>query len=455
MEAFLTVTLLVTLALAATSNRLQRFRGSRPIAMLTSGGWIWLGVGALLGPGVLDAVSKDVVSSLTPLAAFALGWAGMMIGLQAERTVLRSLPKVYYTASLADAAISAIVFGGVGHFLLRAWTNAESAALIAPTALLAATGIGWTMETRSLQTKASASAARLSTLVRSVGALTAIIAVFAWGVVESGATFSVGQGFIAQQAGAHLLSSLGVALIIALLARLALHFAPSERADLLTIFIAVVALTAGASMTLDTPTLFTGMLTGVALANLGGASLRRFERFLLRAEHVVAVVLSLLAGILMDPRIGAVGVGAAVGLTAIRLIIKPGTLALAWRLANERAPRAKRLTALHFASVRISPVAVALCVDAALVAPSVMAERVLTVVVLMGLMCEMAPLALTIGSDAPMTTTTTADLDRLRGGDDDDDDDDAESGADALPPDVNGQSSDGQAPERSATEGSP
>jgi hypothetical protein len=448
-EAFLIVTLLVTLALAATSNRLQRFRGSRPIAMLTSGGWIWLGVGALLGPGVMDMVSKDVVASLTPLAAFALGWAGMMIGLQAERTVLRSLPRIYYSASLADAAISAIVFGGVGHFLLRAWTDAESAALIAPTALLAATGVGWTMETRSLQTKASASAARLSTLVRSVGALTAIIAVFLWGVVESGATFSIDQGFSAKQAAMHLVSSLSVALLIALLARLAMRLAPPERADLLTIFVAVVALTAGASMTLHAPTLFTGMLTGVALANLGGAPLRRFERFLLRAEHVVAVVLSLLAGILIDPKVGAVGVGAAVGLTAIRLIVKPGSLALAWRLSNERAPRAKRLTALHFASVRLSPVAVALCVDAALVAPSVMAERVLTIVVLMGLMCEMAPLALTIGSDAPMTTTTTPDLDRA----DEDDDHNSDSVADSDRSDSGEPGPERDQPKRPSTEG--
>ena len=159
-------------------------------------------------------------------------------------------------------------------------------------------------------------------------------------------------------------------------------------------------------------------------------------------------VLSLLAGILIDPMIGAVGVGAAVGLTAIRLIVKPGSLALAWRLSNEPAPRAKRLTALHFASVRLSPIAVALCVDAALVTPSVMAERVLTIVVLMGLMCEMAPLALTIGSDAPMTTTTTPDLDRTE-----EDDDDKDSGASSDLPAAGEPAAEGGDPEQPSTGG--
>src|SRR5690606_36242201 len=88
---FLTLIVLVALALIATSKRLYRVRRSRPMALLISGGWLSVGAGMLVGPNGLGAIDREMLLSLTPLMMIGLGWIGMMVGLQARREVLRSL----------------------------------------------------------------------------------------------------------------------------------------------------------------------------------------------------------------------------------------------------------------------------------------------------------------------------------------------------------------------------
>jgi hypothetical protein len=411
-EGFLSILLVATLAIAGTSRSLNRLRRSRPIAVLISGGWVWIAVGAAVGPRVLGAVSSDIVLRTTPLVAFALGWIGLMIGLQAQRSVLASLPGAVRRATLTDLAIATPLFGVAGWFGLSLWSGAGNpVSLAVPAALLAACGIGWSMETRSLRAGRTEADGRLSLAIRAAGGLAAIAAITVWGVGASLAHRSeAGVLIIDGMRGARtLLICLGLAVVVGGLARVALRFAGSSRADLLTVFIGLVALVSGAAVNLGAPPIFAAMLAGVVLTNLPGVELRRFERFLLDAEHVVAVVLAVLAGVLLDPAIGLYGALLAFSLAGLRLLTKPAAVLAAAR-GDDSLRTASR--SLRLASVRQSPVALAVAVGFVLAEPSPTSHRLLAVVVLTGLLSELIPLvASVLLRDQPMSTTTTPDLD--------------------------------------------
>lgn len=413
MEGFLSILLVATLAIAGTSRSLDRLRRSRPIAVLISGGWIWIALGALLGPRILGAISAEIVLRLTPLVAFALGWVGLMIGLQAQRSLLASLPAAVRRATLVDLALTIPLFGVIGLVGVGLWSGERDLALLAtPMGLLVACGLGWSMETRSLRAGRGESDGRLSLVIRAAGGLAAIAAISIWGI-GAALTQRDAAGALRMDAGLGaltLLGCVGLAVVIGALARLALQIAGGSRADLLTVFLGLVALVSGAAVNLGAPPIFAAMLAGMVLTNLPGIELRRFERFLLDAEHVVAVVLAILAGVLLDPSIGAAGALLAAGLGLGRLAVKPGSLLAAARLdpSLRRASRSLRL-----ASVRQSPVALAVAVGFVLAAPSALSHQLLTVVVVAGLLSEAIPLAASaLLSDTPMSTTTTPDMDR-------------------------------------------
>ena len=412
MEGFLSILLVATLAIAGTSRSLNRLRRSRPIAVLISGGWIWIAVGAALGPRVLDAISGEIVLRMTPLVAFALGWIGLMIGLQAQRSVLASLPASVRRATLTDLALSLPLFGLAGWIGLTIWASGNSAvSLAAPTALLAACGVGWTMETRSLRAGRSEADGRLSMAIRGAGGVAGIAAVTVWGVgaslshhaADGSPTIDLARG------GATLLACVALAIVLGMLARLALRFARDSRADLLTVFVGLVALVSGAAVNLGAPPIFAAMLAGMVLTNMPGVELRRFERFLLDAEHVVAVVLAIIAGVLLDASIGPAGLLLGVALATLRLLTKPAAVAAAAR--GDDSLRVASRT-LRLASVRQSPIALAVAVGYVLAEPSPTSRQLLAVVVLAGLLSEAIPLAASVVlRDKPMSTTTTPDMD--------------------------------------------
>lgn len=412
MEGFLSILLVATLAIAGTSRSLNRLRRSRPIAVLISGGWVWIAMGAAVGPRVLGAVTSDIVLRTTPLVAFALGWIGLMIGLQAQRSVLASLPGAVRRATLTDLAVAAPLFAVAGWVGLSLWSgSSDTVSLAIPAALLAACGIGWSMETRSLRAGRTEGDGRLSLAIRAAGGVAAIAAITVWGVGASLAHRSdEGVLIIDAVRGARTLAiCLGLAIIVGGLARVALRVAGSSRADLLTVFIGLVALVSGAAVNLGAPPIFAAMLVGIVLTNLPGVELRRFERFLLDAEHVVAVVLAVLAGVLLDPAIGLYGALLAFALAALRLVTKPAAVFAAAH--GDDSLRAASRT-LRLASVRQSPVALAVAVGFVLAEPSPTSHRLLAVVVLTGLLSELIPLAASVLlRDQPMSTTTTPDLD--------------------------------------------
>ncbi|MEC9373532.1 MAG: cation:proton antiporter [Planctomycetota bacterium] len=421
LESFIAIVLLSVIALVAASPRFLRLRRSRPMTLLLSGGWLAVITGALLGPSGIGVVDPAAMLRLTPLLMVGLGWIGLMIGLQGQRRIIRELPRDLWLLTLVDFVVCLLAFGALAWFGVGLWLaqsdGGEGPAWRLPAViLLIACAIGWSMETRSLRGGDERVAVRLAHLVRGGGALAAIIAIAFFGVASETITRNDAGAPIIDfvQAASRVGIAALLALLLGLLGRFALRLAGRSRADLLVVLLGLVALLAGIAADLGSSPLFASMLAGVVLANIAGDDILGFGRFVLQAEHVVALMFALLAGVLIDPAIGAWGVLLALAIAGARFVIKPlllrgfiesgtqkGAAEITAPTESPAGPESQpaklssaAATLLSIAPVRQGPLAIALGVGLVLAEPSAFNRKLLTVVLLAGLLSEALPLIL-------------------------------------------------------------
>ena len=384
MQTFAVILLLAVIAFVGT-NAGYRLRRWRLTAALASGGWFAVGTGAVLGPHVFGVVTPERILRATPLIVLGLGWIGLMLGLQMHRAVLRSLPRSVLRVCALDTVLTLAVFGALGWFGIRMWGRGPDEAVMLSVSLIACAAIGWTMETRSLAAGDEEVWREGAMMIRGAGGLAGVVAVAVFGVVTA---FTVtgpnGAGGVSGSGATRIVVALALGVVSGLIGRFALREAGSDRGQVLAVLLGLVALVGGLAYELELSSLFVAGVAGAVMANLAGHEMRTFEMVILRAEHVVAAVFAMLAGVMLDPMVGWSGVGLAAVLAGTRLMVKR------WVLRAGGAERGSG--ALAWAVVRQSPLAVALGVGVAVLVGDAGSQRLLTVVVLAGVMAEVTPL---------------------------------------------------------------
>ncbi|MFU8830424.1 MAG: hypothetical protein ACNA8P_13455, partial [Phycisphaerales bacterium] len=170
--------------------------------------------------------------------------------------------------------------------------------------------------------------------------------------------------------------------------------AGKDRGHQLVVFLGIVVFVAGIATQLDLPPVFASMLTGIVLVNLGGSSVTGFEKFIFKAEFTVATMFALLAGILLDPRIGLHGLAIAVVIACVRIVVKPNFLRWLIRRVHDdtKGGELPGRSPLYLGTARQSPILLALAVGMVLLEPSGFNQRLLAVVALSGLLSEFLPI---------------------------------------------------------------
>ncbi len=413
MEIFLAILIVIAIGLLSSGRFAYRLRRNRVMVVLLSGGWLAILTGMLLGPNLLPVLGiteegASLVSPLallesTPLLMIGLGWIGVMVGLQLRWEVVRSLTAEVWKVLGIDALASILIFGGIAFAGLRLWTDADSLADIWRAGLLLSVGaIGWSMETRSLRmASATATDDRLDAFIRTTGALATILAVTLFGLGFKLAGRGPDGIFTFDFLGAagRLAVTVILAILLGMLGRYAIGIAGKDRGHQLVVFLGIVVFVAGVATQLDLPPVFAAMLTGVAIVNIRGPKLESFEKFILKAEFTVANMFALLAGILLDPRIGIAGLGIALAIAMLRILIKPTLARVAiLRLHTAEGDQLPSRSPLYLGAARQSPIVLALAVGLVVLEPSSFNQRMLTIVVLTGLLSELLPLLAARGS---------------------------------------------------------
>jgi hypothetical protein len=231
--------------------------------LLLKTGTHFLFLGFVLGPAALELLSAEALDQLSPLLGLALGWIGLLFGLQLDRSTLKQFPRVFVVLALGQALLTFLVFMGVGFLVadLAGVGGAGATMVILGAAATASvtTPAGIAMVSANFMARTPAMVARGDQPV--------------WFWLAAGPALAA-----------------VCALVFLWLARLR----PS-REELVLYLLGISALSAGAALQLQISPLFVGLVAGALISNLN-PQWHRIFRLMESWEKPIYLVLLILAG---------------------------------------------------------------------------------------------------------------------------------------------------------------
>ena len=378
------------LASLALTRRAAKFSRIPIVAALIGGGWMFFGVGLLLGPIGFHFLTNESLTELRPLLQLGLAWIGLLVGLQAKRAIMAQVPAVLWKWIAVDCVASACT-GVIITAVTLIWIAPEATwgALCFPCVLIGCATIGWTAELRSLR-GLDARSPRLGTLTQAGAGLAVIIAIIIHGIVSLN-TSVLSDGTIALNLGWGSLGfiiTLLVAGVCAMAMRLLLQRESWNDGRIIVSLIGTLALIAGVATVLDGSPMFGACALGVMIANMRSGAMRKLERVITGSETAVASIFFLLAGAMVNPIVAWWPWIIAVIVLAFRVVFKvPVTRIFSGNMWIERGA-----DSVHFATIRQAPIAIPLAIASLLERTDNVQSTMLLVVATVGVFSNVIPL---------------------------------------------------------------
>jgi len=401
MRILIALAVLVVLGLLVSSERFWKFRRHPLGAVLSTGGWVAVAIGLLLGPHGVRLVTVEHAQVLRPLILFCLGWVGVMVGLQLRRDLPVLLPAGSMRLALRDFVITMVVLPAVtAGALVFGAEQIDWPGVIVLAALMGACSVGWSPEVRSLvRDRRQTGEANYLRSASGLGSVLALVAYgFAFMLIKHGAKPAADATPALEFSGLPLVAGLAVSLVIAavfgLVGAWLMRLAGRSESQFLVILLGLISLATGAAATMGYSPLFVAMLCGAVAVNVPGDVLTRFKRVIVEAEQPIAMVTMLTAGVLANPALSATAGLVLLGALGGRILLKVG---LAWRDRQLRA--GAQDSALSVGPLRQAPLAVAMAMGYAvsghetLTAGLLGGGELVMIVILIGLLTDIAPLA--------------------------------------------------------------
>ena len=378
------------LASLALTRRAAKFSRIPIVAALIGGGWMFFGVGLLLGPIGFHFLTSESLTELRPLLQLGLAWIGLLVGLQAKRAIMVQVPAVLWKWIAVDCVAS--VCPGVNITAVTLiWIAPEATwgALCFPCVLIGCATIGWTAELRSLR-GLDARSPRLGTLTQAGAGLAVIIAITIHGIVSLN-TSVLSDGTIALNLGWGSLGfiiTLLVASVCAMAMRLLLQRESWNDGRIIVSLIGTLALIAGVATVLDGSPMFGACALGVMIANMRSGAMRKLERVITGSETAVASIFFLLAGAMVNPIVAWWPWIIAALVLAFRVVFKVPTT----RMFSGNTWIERGADSIHFATIRQAPIAIPLAIASLLERTDNVQSTMLLVVATVGVFSNVIPL---------------------------------------------------------------
>jgi len=364
MQLLLGLFVVVSITLLAASRKWWAYRRYPLLAALTAGGWITVLLGMFLGPHSLRVLGERDIALLTPLIFFGLGWAGMMIGLQADFKLRRFVPQEAISLAFSDLVITILTVGVVSLFVfIYIYSVPLSAVVLIFSVLVAVLLLGCTAEIRSLRLLRRDITYQELKLLQISSGLSSIAMVVLFGLLlkSLGLLSQIQSGEFRYASFLYgLVLILVVVAVVAMLGRWLMVMIGRKEPEFLVVLFGLVALCSGAAVALNYSPLFVSMLCGVVLANFSHKDLVRLKRFVLEAERPIALGLLFLAGMWAYPFLSKAEVILVLALLFAKLFSK---LILPKMLPARGVPEALGREAKRAGYFRQSPLALILCLD--------------------------------------------------------------------------------------------
>lgn len=223
-------------------------------------------VGVILGEHGLDLLPDPVLTTLDPVTHLALGWAGLIFGVQFERKMLALYPASRYLKSFGQALVTSVATGaGVFVILPRVLPGLEGGALLEASVILGICAGPTSPSSIHYFSRIFSIRGRVNRLLKFVSAVDGIPSVLLLGLfaglshrfVDPTASLS-GWLWLASATG------LGIVLGLLLVGLVALDF---RRDELLLFVLGMVILAAGLARYLHLSALYVSFIMGLTVAN--------------------------------------------------------------------------------------------------------------------------------------------------------------------------------------------
>ena len=378
------------LASLALTRRAAKFSRIPIVAALIGGGWMFFGVGLLLGPIGFHFLTSESLTELRPLLQLGLAWIGLLVGLQAKHAIMAQVPAVLWKWIAVDC-VASVCTGVIITAVTLIWIAPEATwgALCFPCVLIGCATIGWTAELRSLR-GLDARSPRLGTLTQAGAGLAVIIAITIHGIVSLN-TSVLSDGTIALNLGWGSLGfiiTLLVAGVCAMAMRLLLQRESWNDGRIIVSLIGTLALIAGVATVLDGSPMFGACALGVMIANMRSGAMRKLERVITGSETAVASIFFLLAGAMVNPIVAWWPWIIAALVLAFRVGFKVPTT----RMFSGNTWIERGADSIHFATIRQAPIAIPLAIASLLERTDNVQSTMLLVVATVGVFSNVIPL---------------------------------------------------------------
>ena len=253
-------------------------------------------LGLLLGPQISNFLNKSILNSLEPFLSLALGWVGILFGIQLRWKNLKRFPRNYLiiTSTQSLTAFAVILLSCAGFFLLlkspfagQIWKGAL---------ILAALGCVTAPLTVSRAILIHKARGKLTHLIQFIASLDTF-----WGILAAGLFFSFFYphlNYAFHSGWSRLLLTVGIAVMVGFLFRFLLLNRFSQEETFLLV-LGLVIFTSGIGFYLYVSPIFLNMVVGMVLAQFRRES-EKVIRVLAIAEKPIYLILLIFAGALWD-----------------------------------------------------------------------------------------------------------------------------------------------------------
>jgi hypothetical protein len=285
---------LILLALLGARFSFSPRRVPAGYRLLLKTGTHFLFLGFLLGPAALELLSAEALDQLSPLLGLALGWIGLLFGLQLDRSTLKQFPRVFVVLALGQALLTFLVFMGVG-FLVADLAGVGGAGTTMVILGAAATASVTTPAGIAMVSANFMARGKVRELLFFIASLDAVVGITALHIAYAslhGTPAMVARGD--QPVWFWLAAGPALAAVCALVFLWLARLRPS-REELVLYLLGISALSAGAALQLQLSPLFVGLLAGALISNLN-PQWHRIFRLMESWEKPIYLVLLILAG---------------------------------------------------------------------------------------------------------------------------------------------------------------
>ena len=257
-------------------------------------------IGLCLGELMLGFLDGPALQGLDPLLFLALGWIGLMFGVQLEIPRIARFPRQYFFFALLQATVTLVVC--LLPFLLLVWIGGRfpSDLFIAGALTLGAIAVPTAQSSLALiQKELGVRRNKVMEVLIYVSGIDALIGLVVFGFlfcyVHAGSPVGM-RSLISVQ---YLILSLGLGIVMGALLHILTRLRCSE-GELLLFIMGAVVFSAGAAEFLGISPLFVTAVAGFVIANARGAK-ERISRALTTLEKPFYIMVLILGGAMLHP----------------------------------------------------------------------------------------------------------------------------------------------------------